>query len=123
MEFLSLPPAEAEYTVTKDAYKGTGSHELPLYSTLCGRSNGDTELLIKPYYKAYTEDPSKIIGFETSGFMNSDLGNQLSVSLQATEEAFAPDYNTDQKVKSDAEQIQVAKENSLARTNQGYSKW
>ena len=105
MKYLSLSPAEAECAMLKDACKGVGSHQIALYSILCGRSNEDMELLKKTYYKAYTKDLSGIIGSELSGFLNSDLKKLLSASLQAAEEPFDVDYHTEEKAKEDADEI------------------
>ena len=105
MKYLSLSPVEAECAMIKDACKGMGSHQIALYSILCGRSNKDMELLKKTYYKMYTKDLTELISYELGGLLNSDLKKLVSACLQAAEEQFDPDYHDTDKAKEDAEEL------------------
>jgi hypothetical protein len=101
MKYLSLSPVEAECAMIKDACKGLGSHQVVLYSILCGRSNKDMQLLKKVYYKMYTKDLTSVLRSELGG----DLWKLVSACLQAAEEPFDPDFHTMEKAKEDAEEI------------------
>lgn len=101
MKYLSLSPVEAECSMIKDACKGIGSHQIVLYSILCGRSNKDMQLLKKVYYKMYTKDLTGVLRSELGG----DLWKLVSACLQGAEEPFDPDFHTMEKAKDDAEEI------------------
>eukprot|EP00557_Chaetoceros_sp_GSL56_P004095 CAMPEP_0176487882 /NCGR_PEP_ID=MMETSP0200_2-20121128/6389_1 /TAXON_ID=947934 /ORGANISM="Chaetoceros sp., Strain GSL56" /LENGTH=341 /DNA_ID=CAMNT_0017884781 /DNA_START=141 /DNA_END=1162 /DNA_ORIENTATION=+ len=101
MKYLSLSPVEAECAMIKDACKGIGSHQLVLYSILCGRSNKDMQLLKKVYYKMYTKDLTSVLRSELGG----DLWKLISACLQAAEEPFDPDFHTMEKAREDADEI------------------
>eukprot|EP00548_Thalassiothrix_antarctica_P008344 CAMPEP_0194131386 /NCGR_PEP_ID=MMETSP0152-20130528/2170_1 /TAXON_ID=1049557 /ORGANISM="Thalassiothrix antarctica, Strain L6-D1" /LENGTH=332 /DNA_ID=CAMNT_0038826155 /DNA_START=29 /DNA_END=1027 /DNA_ORIENTATION=- len=102
MQFMSLPPHEAECAMIKAAAKGVGSHAMVLMSILCGRTNVEMEILKKTYFRMYTRDLGKLLASELHG----DNERLIFNCLQASEEEYDPQFHTLEKAAEDAETIQ-----------------
>lgn len=101
MEFLGLPPHEAECAMLRKATKGVGASANIIYSIMCGRTNKEMEILKKTYYRMYTKDLGKLLAYELHGNMERVIFN----CLQAGEEEFDPQFHTQEKAVEDAEEI------------------
>ena len=101
LQYLAVDPVVAECAMIKKACDGIGTNEQLLNSIICGRSNKDMELLKKTFYKEYTEDLETTVSGETSG----DYKKVLLHSLQAAEQTFDEEYDTDERAMEDAEAI------------------
>jgi hypothetical protein len=45
LQYLAVDPVHAECMMIEDACKGLGTHEIFLFSIICGRSNKEIDLL------------------------------------------------------------------------------
>lgn len=101
LQMLALPPNEMEVSFLKRAAKGIGTDERLVHSIICGRSNKDMEILKKTFFRCYTKD--------LGGFMDSELGGNMEAliinCLQAAEEAYDPDYHTEDKMAEDVDAL------------------
>lgn len=101
MQFLAMPPHEAECAMLKKATDGIGASANVIYSIMCGRTNEEMELLKKTYFRLYTKDLGKLMASELHGNMERIVFN----CMQAGEEAYDPQYHTNDKATEDAEAI------------------
>jgi hypothetical protein len=69
MRFLALPLNEAECLMIKKATDGIGASVNIVWSTLCGRTNDEIELIKKTYYRKYDKDLGKLLAKELHGDM------------------------------------------------------
>lgn len=104
LQILALPPDVAEAALIRMATKGLGTTENILYTTVCGRTNAEIDILKKAYFKTYGKDLGQIVGSETSG----DLHKLLVTCVQGVEETYDPQYHTAGKAKEDAEAFYTA---------------
>jgi hypothetical protein len=101
LQFLAVNPVEAECDMVKKACKGLGTNEGLLYPIICGRSNKEMEILKKKFFDVYTEDLGRVLDSELGG----DFEKLIFNALQASEEAYDPDFHTEDKQKEDAEAL------------------
>lgn len=101
VKFLALPADKAECEMLHTALAGIGSSIRVVWSILIGRTNEEIERLKKTYFAMYTKDLSKRLASELHGNMERLIFN----SLQASEEAYDPQYHTKDKAVEDAEQL------------------
>ena len=101
LQFLAVDPLTAEVDMIRTACKGVGTNELLLYPIICGRSNKEMELLKKKYFDIHTKDLGQVMVSELGGNLEAIVVN----CMQASEEAFDPDYHTEDKATEDAEKL------------------
>ena len=101
LEFLSLPPNEAECAMIRKATKGIGASVNIVWSILVGRTNEEMELLKKTYFKMYDKDLGKLLASELHGDMERLMFN----CLQAGEEEYDPQFHTTERATEEAETI------------------
>jgi len=114
LEFLALPPHQSECAMIRKATKGVGASVSVVWSIICGRTNGEMELLKKTYFQMYSKDLGKVLASETHGNMERLVFN----ALQAAEDAFDPTYHTLDKAREDAELIHKYGQGRLVGTNE-----
>lgn len=101
LQFLALPPDQAECAMIKQATAGIGSSVNIVWSILCGRTNAEMEKIKKTYFTMYGKDLGKLLGHELTGNMERLVFN----CLQAAEEDLDPQFHTKEKALEDAEFI------------------
>ena len=101
LQFLAVPPDEADCDIIHKACKGLGTDKLLLYPTVVGRSNRDMMALKKKFFDLYSEDIGQFLGAELGG----DFETLIFNCLQATEATYDPDFHTEEKAKADAEAL------------------
>ena len=101
LKFLALPMNMAEAAMIRKATAGIGASVKIIWSIMCGRTNDEMELLKKTYFNKYDKDLGKLLGSELHGDMERLIFN----CMQASEEAYDPQYHTKEKAIEDAEII------------------
>jgi len=101
MAMLAMPIDEAECYMLKKGMDGLGCNVKVVYSILLGRSNDEINRIKRTYYKLYTKDLGKQLASELHGDMERLVFN----CFQAGEEAYDPQYHTEEKAKADADTI------------------
>ena len=97
LQFLAVDPVSAECAMIQKACKGAGTNEGLLYPVICGRTNKEMEILKKKYFDLFTKDLGRVLDSELGGNLEALIFN----ALQASEEAYDPDYHTDEKMATD----------------------
>jgi len=98
MQFMGLPPHEAECAMIKKAAKGIGSNAFVIMSILVGRTDAEMEILKKTFFRMYTRDLGKLLASELHG----DNERLIFNCLQAAEEVYDPQFHTIEKATEDA---------------------
>ena len=80
------------------ATKGIGASTNVVWSIICGRTNGEIDILKKTYFTMYTKDLSKRLGSELHG----DMERLVFTCLQGAEEVYDPQFHTLEKAMEDA---------------------
>ena len=101
LRWLAMPADQAEAKMIKEASKGVGAQVNVIWSTLVGRTNEEMTRLKKTYFDMYSKDMGKLLSHELTGDMERLIFN----CLQASEEAYDPQFHTAEKAKEDAEII------------------
>jgi len=101
MKMLAMPIDESEAYMLKKGMDGLGCNVKVVYSILLGRSNDEINRIKVNYYKLYTKDLGKRLASELHGDMERLVFN----CLQGGEEAYDPQYHTEEKAKKDADEI------------------
>lgn len=101
LEFLALPPHEAECAMIRKATKGIGASVNIVWSICVGRTNAEMDLLKKTYFRLYDKDLGKLLASELHGNMERLVFN----CLQAAEQEFDPQYHTMDLATEEAEAI------------------
>ena len=101
LKFLALPMHQAEAAMIRKATMGVGADVNIVWSIMVGRTNSETELLKKTYYKKYDKDLGKLLASELHGDMERLVFN----CLQAAEEEYDPKFHNMEKAKEDADII------------------
>ncbi|KAL7562234.1 hypothetical protein ACA910_004042 [Epithemia clementina (nom. ined.)] len=118
MEFLALPPHQAECAMIRKATKGIGASVNIVWSIICGRTNEEMEILKKTYFKMYNKDLGKLLASELHGNMERLIFN----CLQAAEQVFDPQYHTMDKAREDAEIIHAKGQGRMGTDEKGIFK-
>lgn len=92
---------KAECAMIKYAAKGIGSNAFVIMSIIVGRTNEEMEILKKTFFRMYTKDLGKLLASELHG----DNERLIFNCLQASEEAYDPQFHTIEKATEDAETI------------------
>lgn len=98
IQCLSLRPDRAEALMIHFATKGIGASTNVVWSIICGRTNGEIDILKKTYFTMYTKDLSKRLGSELHG----DMERLVFTCLQGAEEVYDPQFHTLEKAMEDA---------------------
>ena len=101
LEFLALPPHEAECAMIRKATKGIGASVNIVWSICVGRTNAEMELLKKTYFRMYDKDLGKLLASELGGNMERLVFN----CLQAAEQEYDPQFHTADLAMEEAEAI------------------
>ena len=118
LEFLALPPHQAECAMLRKACKGIGADVNVIWSIVCGRTNEEMELLKKTFFQMYNKDLSKLLASETHGNMERLVFN----CLQAAEETFDPAFHTLDKAREDADLIHKYGQGRIGTNEKGIFK-
>jgi len=118
LQFLAVPPDEAECDMLMKACKGIGTNETLLYSIVCGRSNKEMEILKKKFFNCYDKDLGRKLDSELSGYLERLVFN----CLQAAEEEYDPDYHTEDKVAEDVAALYKMGEGQFGTDERGFFK-
>ena len=101
LQFLAVPPDEADCDIIHKACKGLGADQLLLYPVVLGRSNRDMIALKKKFFEVYSADLGVYLDAELGG----DFEALIFHCLQAMEVEYDPNYHTEEKVKEDADEF------------------
>jgi hypothetical protein len=118
LQFLAVPPDEADCDMIAKACKGMGTDELLLSTIICGRSNKEMELLKKKYFQLFTKDLGKVLDSELGGHFEKLVFN----CLQAAEEEYDDGFHNDDKTKQDAEKLYKMGQGSFGTDEAGLFK-
>jgi hypothetical protein len=118
LEFLALPPHQAECAMIQKATKGVGASVNIVWSIVCGRTNEEMQLLKKTYFQMYDKDLGKLLASECHGNMERLLFN----CLQAAEENFDSEFHTLDKARDDAEIIHKFGQGRMGTNEKGIFK-
>ena len=118
LEFLALPPHEAECAMIRKATKGIGANVNIVWSIVCGRTNAEMELLKKTYFRLYHKDLGKLLASELHGNME----RLCFTCLQAAEETYDPQYHTLDKARDDADAIHAKGQGRMGTDERGIFK-
>lgn len=118
LQFLAVPPDEAECDMIKKASKGVGTDEVLLYTIICGRSNKEMEILKKKFYNVYGKDLGRQLDSELGGHFEKLVFN----CLQAAEEKYDPHYHTADKVADDVAAFYAMGEKKFGTDEGGFFK-
>ena len=118
LEFLALPPHQAECAMIRKAAKGIGADVDIIWSIMAGRTNEEMELLKKTYFQMYDKDLGKLLASELHGNMERLVFN----CLQAAEEPYDSTYHTPEKARDDAEQIHKFGQGRMGTNEKGIFK-
>jgi hypothetical protein len=97
LQLLAVPSDEAECDMIKMACKGLGTDELLLYPIICGRTGKEIQILKKKFFDLYSKDLAAFLDAELGG----DFETLIFNCMQGSEQAYDPDFHTDEKVKED----------------------
>mmetsp|Transcript_39246 Transcript_39246/g.57731 ORF Transcript_39246/g.57731 Transcript_39246/m.57731 type:complete len:331 (-) Transcript_39246:219-1211(-) len=104
LQYLALPPHEAEAAMIKKACSGVGTKENILWSILCGRSDAEMTLIRQTFFEQYEKD----LAVKLDGEISRDFKKFVFTCLQATEMEFDPEEHTPEKAEEDAESFYEA---------------
>ena len=114
LEFLALPPHEAECAMLRKATKGIGASVNIVWSICVGRTNAEMELLKKTYFRMYDKDLGKLLASELGGNMERLVFN----CLQGAEQEYDPQFHTKELAAEDAEAIHKMGQGKTFGTNE-----
>uniref|UniRef100_A0A7S2Y2K3 Annexin n=1 Tax=Entomoneis paludosa TaxID=265537 RepID=A0A7S2Y2K3_9STRA len=118
LEYLALPPHQAECLMLRKAMKGIGADVDIIWSIMAGRTNDEMEMLKKTFFQMFDKDLSKLLAGELHGNMERLVFN----CLQAAEEGYDPEYHTPEKARDDAEAIHKFGQGRLGTNEKGIFK-
>lgn len=101
LEYLALPPNQAECLMLKKAMKGVGADVDIIWSIMAGRTNEEMEMLKKTYFQMYSKD----LGSKLAGELHGNMERLVFNCMQAAEEEYDPEFHTPDKVAEDAADI------------------
>mmetsp|Transcript_14277 Transcript_14277/g.39668 ORF Transcript_14277/g.39668 Transcript_14277/m.39668 type:complete len:344 (+) Transcript_14277:110-1141(+) len=118
LEYLALPPNQAECLMLKKAMKGVGADVDVIWSIMAGRTNEEMEMLKKTFFQMYDKDLSRMLAGELHGNMERLVFN----CLQAAEEGYDPEFHTPEKARDDAEAIHAFGQGRIGTNEKGIFK-
>eukprot|EP00568_Trieres_chinensis_P000929 CAMPEP_0183306226 /NCGR_PEP_ID=MMETSP0160_2-20130417/10715_1 /TAXON_ID=2839 ORGANISM="Odontella Sinensis, Strain Grunow 1884" /NCGR_SAMPLE_ID=MMETSP0160_2 /ASSEMBLY_ACC=CAM_ASM_000250 /LENGTH=765 /DNA_ID=CAMNT_0025469555 /DNA_START=12 /DNA_END=2309 /DNA_ORIENTATION=+ len=104
LQLLAMSIEKAEARLVHSALAGSSVVEDQFYPILCGRSMSEIEKLKRAYVLAYGKDLWDVLAPN----LNSDMVGFVSIFVNSEEEEFDPDFHTDKKAESDAEELYFA---------------
>jgi len=106
LQYLALPPDEAEAMMLNKALSGVGTKERLIWPIICGRDNKEIAQLKEQYFKIYDKD----LGVQLSGELGGDFERLIFHCLQGYEDNFDDDYHTMERAEADAKIFNAAGE-------------
>ena len=101
LQFLAVPPDEAECDMIEKACRGLGTNELILYPVICGRSNREISHLKTKFFDLHSKDLGRVLDSELGGNFERLIVN----CLQGSEETYDREYHNEAKMHSDIEKL------------------